>query len=93
MTTTFGTVDLSPDTAQIELESCYQKDFLGFDPMTWAAMAYSSKGYSHDDVRLLLAKRFGDDVISKRDALVRESKLAGTSNKDSHYMVFAGGLK
>ena len=32
------------DPMQIELESRYMTEFPGFDPATWAAMAYYSKG-------------------------------------------------
>jgi hypothetical protein len=67
------------DSMQIELETRYRKEFPGFDPATWAAMAYYSKGYSYEDVRLLLAKRFGDSLVAKRDALVREALEAGSS--------------
>ena len=68
------------DSMQIELETRYRKEFPGFDPATWAAMAYYSKGYSYEDVRLLLAKRFGDSLLSKREALVREAREAGSSD-------------
>jgi hypothetical protein len=67
------------DSMQIELENRYRKEFPGFDPTTWAAMAYYSKGYSYEDVRMLLAKRFGDSLVAKRDALVREALEAGSS--------------
>ena len=67
------------DSMQIELETRYRKEFPGFDPATWAAMAYYSKGYSYEDVRMLLAKRFGDSLVAKRDALVREALEAGSS--------------
>ena len=45
-------------------------------------MAYYSKGYSYEDVRLLLARRFGDQLVAKRDALVRETKMAGRTDYD-----------
>jgi hypothetical protein len=67
------------DSTQIELESRYRTKFPGFDPATWAAMAYYSKGCSYEDVRLLLAKRLGDSSIIKRDALIREAREAGSS--------------
>ncbi len=67
------------DRAQIELEAKYQVEFPGFEPHTWAAMAYYNKGYSYEDVRILLAKRFGDSVVASRDALVREARAAGSS--------------
>ncbi len=67
------------DPMQIELEARYKKEFPGFDPATWATMAYYSKGYSYEDVRLLLAKRFGGSLVAKRDALVREAREAGYS--------------
>jgi hypothetical protein len=77
--TTNGPVNEPLDSTQIELESRYKTEFPGFDPATWAAMAYYSKGYSYEDVRLLLAKRFGDAIVAKRDALVREAREAGSS--------------
>jgi hypothetical protein len=67
------------DKSQLEQERAYQAEFPGFDPVTWAAMAYYSKGYPYTDVRLLLAKRFGDAVVAKRDALVKEVMEAGSS--------------
>ncbi len=67
------------DSMQVELETRYRKEFPGFDPATWAAMAYYSKGFSYEDVRMLLAKRFGDSLLSKREALVREAREAGSS--------------
>jgi hypothetical protein len=66
------------DVAQIELETRYKLEFPGFEPATWAAMAYYSKGYPYEDVRLLLAKRFGDKLVADRDALVREAREAGS---------------
>jgi hypothetical protein len=77
--TTTGTNNEPLDSTQIELENRYRNEFPGFEPATWAAMAYYSKGYAFEDVRLLLAKRFGDDLIAKRDALVREALEAGSS--------------
>ncbi len=82
--TTVGTVDVSLDPAQIELEPRYKTEYPRFDPTTWAAMAYYSKGYSYEDVRLLLAKRFGDDAVAKRDALVREARMAGSTEYASN---------
>lgn len=64
---------------QKDLEDRYQSEFPGFDPATWAAMAYYSQGVSYEDVRLLLAKRFGDSEVARRDALVREARAAGSS--------------
>ena len=77
--TTTGTIDLPLDSHQIELESRYRNEFPGFEPATWAAMAYYSKGYSYEDVRMLLAKRFGDSLVAKRDALIHEARAAGSS--------------
>ena len=77
--TTTGTINDQIDAHQIELETRYRNEFPGFEPATWAAMAYYSKGYAFEDARLLLAKRFGDDSIAKRDALVREAREAGSS--------------
>jgi len=45
-------------------------------------MAYYSKGYSYENVRMLLAKRFGEDLVAKRDALVREATMAGSTDYD-----------
>ena len=42
-------------------------------------MAYYFKVNSYASVRLLLAKRFGDGLVAKRDALVREARAAGSS--------------
>ncbi len=77
--TTINTVDEPIDAHQIELETRYRKEYPGFEPATWAAMAYYSKGYCFEDVRLLLAKRFGDDLVARRDALIREARAAGSS--------------
>ena len=72
-------IDETMAPTQTELESRYKSEFPGFDPETWAAMAYYSKGYTFEDVRVLLAKRFGDNLVAKRDALVFESRAAGSS--------------
>jgi hypothetical protein len=80
--TTTCTFDGSLDPHQVELEKRYQNEFPGFEPATWAAMAYYSKGYSYEDVRMLLAKRFGDELVAKRDALAREAKMAGKTDYD-----------
>ena len=77
--TSTGTINDQIDSHQIELENRYRKEFPGFEPATWAAMAYYSKGYSFEDVRLLLAKRFGDNLVAKRDALIHEARAAGSS--------------
>jgi hypothetical protein len=77
--TTTGTINDQIDSHQIELETRYRNEFPGFEPATWAAMAYYSKGYSFEDVRLLLAKRFGDNLVAKRDALIQEARAAGSS--------------
>ncbi len=77
--TTTGTINDQLDSNQIELETRYRNEFPGFEPATWAAMAYYSKGYSFEDVRLLLAKRFGDDLVARRDALIHEARAAGSS--------------
>ncbi len=77
--TSTGTIDDQIDSYQIELETRYRKEYPGFEPATWAAMAYYSKGYSFDDVRMLLAKRFGDNLVAKRDALIQEARAAGSS--------------
>lgn len=74
------TDDHTPSKSQLEQERAYQAQFPGFDPVTWAAMAYYSKGYAYEDVRLLIAKRFGDDVVAKRDALVKEVMEAGSTS-------------
>ncbi len=72
-------IDETMVLTQTELESRYKSEFPGFDPATWAAMAYYSKGYAYEDVRVLLAKRFGDNSIAKHNALVLESRAAGSS--------------
>jgi hypothetical protein len=77
--TTTGTINEPIDSHQIELETRYRNEFPGFEPATWAAMAYYSKGYFFEDVRLLLAKRFGDNLVAKRDALIHEARAAGSS--------------
>ena len=82
--TTTGTNNEPLDSTQIELENRYRNEFPGFEPATWAAMAYYSKGYAFEDVKLLLAKRLGDDLIAKRDALVREAREAGSSAYNSN---------
>jgi hypothetical protein len=76
------------DTAQIELETRYRLEFPGFEPATWAAMAYYSKGYPYEDVRLLLAQRFGDKVVADRDALVREAREAGSTAYNPNETIF-----
>ena len=77
--TTTGTINDQIDSHQIELETRYRNEFPGFEPATCAAMAYYSKGYSFKDVRLLLAKRLGDNLVAKRDALIHEARAAGSS--------------
>ncbi len=77
--TSTSTIGYQIDSHQIELEKQYQTEYPGFDPTTWAAMAYYSKGYTYEDVRLLLAKRFGDELIARRDALIQEARAAGSS--------------
>ena len=77
--TTTGTINEPLDSYQIELETRYRNEFPGFEPATWAAMAYYSKGYSLEDVRLLLAKRFGDKFVGERDALIHEARAASSS--------------
>ena len=77
--TTTGTINEPLDSNQIELETRYRNEFPGFEPVTRAAMAYYSKGYSFEDVRLLLAKRFGDNLVTKHDALIHEARAAGSS--------------
>ncbi len=84
--TTTGTVTL--DNAQIDLETRYRLEFPGFEPATWAAMAYYSKGYPYEDVRLLLAQRFGDKVVAERDALVREALEAGSAAYNPNETIF-----
>ena len=79
---TVGTIDEPLDAHQIELETLYRNKFPAFDPATWAAMAYYSKGCSFEDVRLLLAKRFGDNLVAKRDTLLREARATGSSSYD-----------
>ena len=79
MTTPNNTDDEKSDRIQLDLEARYQSEFPGFDPATWAAMAYYSKGYVYEDVRLLLAKRFGDGLVASRDALARDARAAGSS--------------
>ena len=80
--TSTDTINEPLDSAQIEFENRYRKEFPGFEPATWAAMAYYAKGYTFEDVRLLLAKRFGDNLVAKRDALIQEALMAGSSAYD-----------
>ena len=80
--TTTGTISEPIDSHQIELETRYRNEFPGFETATWAAMAYYSKGYSFEDVRLLLAKRFGDNLVAKHDKLIHEARTAGSSAYD-----------
>lgn len=81
-------IESTPSESQLDQERAYQAEFPGFDPVTWAAMAYYSKGYAYEDVRILIAKRFGDAVVAKRDALVKEVMEAGSTQYKPPATVF-----
>ena len=81
-------IDETTVLTQTELESRYKTEFPGFDPATWAAMAYYSKGYAYEDVWVLLADRFGDCHVAKHNALMRESRAAGSSPYKPDELIF-----
>jgi hypothetical protein len=81
-------IDETMVLTQTELEFRYKTEFPGFDPATWAAMAYYSKGYAYEDVRVLLAERFGECHVAKHNALVRESRAADSSPYKPDELVF-----
>lgn len=66
---TFDSEDLTveePPTLE-ELEALYKKDFPGFEPLVWSAMAYFAFGLSAGEANLRLKERYGDRMKKREE--------------------------